>query len=437
MSDLNGSSLKTRFYISLFLLSLTFSLQAHPLLMGGASGAGDPTFDGVLANPATGADFDTHHASFSYAPQYKMQEIRYPGFPSNENNSTNFANLPTGGGVYRVNDLIAVGMSIPIPGLKAKIEFEDLPLNILGQKTDVDIEADGQLLKLEGFMSYKFMPKLRFGLLVGYENTDADVMIYDSPSKEEVAPVTVKITKLRLRLGVAYRVHPKVDLGFATTVFQQDSNEFKAEIISGINDNESASGDPEVTRILAKTIATIAVKVSPHFLFIGEIEYNPKPDEKRLSIVDFKEQPIDGEMSVGGRLGAKYSYANLGVYLGGAYEPTTIGPGTTGKTNDTTGYGFFDFNLAGLLGQNIKPFWLVGGGFEYKFKPVRTRAMKKPATMNNEDYMKYQAKKYMAGVKFGLVYQQTSVGIDNSGEQPAAYVQRLFHFPISLYYNFY
>ncbi len=428
-------------------LGISSASKAHSLLMGGASATGEGTFDGILANPALASEFATHYVSFGYAPQYKTQQIRYPGFPSNDTSGASLFSLPVGGGLYRVNSKFAVGMTIPIPGLSATVEFNELPLNILGQQANVDIIADGQILKFEGFAAFKLNPKMSLGLLAGYDSTKADVVIFDSGTKDEVAPVTVELTKIRLRVGANMRLNNKISIGLGSTLYQNESTKFEASFLKGVQD-EQAEGTPEITRTLFQTVAAIAVKINSKTNVIAEMEYNPAPSENRLSLVDFTEQPIDGVMSVGGRVGAKYALTSELAFMGGgSYEPTNVGPGTTNvPEGDTTGYGFFDFNLAGITGQPAKPFWSVGGGIEFKFQRVASRksraanqprSRRAPRTSRSRSAEDIGPARYKGGVKAGIVYQQTSVGIDDEGEQPAAYLQQIYHFPLTVYWNFY
>lgn len=134
-------------------------------------------------------------------------------------------------------------------------------------------------------------------------------------------------------------------------------------------------------------------------------------------MVDFEEQYVDSYDTFAVRAGAKLLTSSKSAFSAGfVYEPAAVGSGERGA-DSTTGFGTIDFIpiFAGI--DELKPYTRVVMGYGQSFGHTKA------------GYDKYS----IAG---GVAYQQSSLGIDEKGELPAAYAQRKIIFPLQLLYRY-
>ncbi len=165
---------------------------------------------------------------------------------------------------------------------------------------------------------------------------------------------------------------------------------------------------------------------------------------KEVSLVGFKEKPLDVYDTLAVFLGSSYPISNEWTLLSGLYyDPASVGPGESG-TGGKTGFGFLD--LANSLGSPpSKPQIGVGFGSRYAFyseRPLKRRKRRQGSNVNSiaksrtASSSDEASERVLFEVEAGLVYSQTEIGIGANGEQPAAYFVRRIQIPIQLSYRF-
>lgn len=423
------------FKVSIFTLSLcVFSTQvsANGLIFGEAVNSGPLTMDGVLENPARAVEYKEHVVSFSVNPNFKNTEIRYPSSNANKTSKFETLTLPIGGGIYRATKRLSVGIGFPVPGLSAKIQEENVSLPFLGQAPKVNIDADGSLLKLDGFAAFQVTPNLSIGALVGFSKTSFAALISDSQDPDSTLKISGISSKIYSRFGMRLKLGSKVQFSASALVFESKQDDFDL----GINitsDTSKQTSKPQNSSFLKNATIGVLFKASSKLTLFADVGYEAALTNKRFSIADLKEETIDSVMAISAMGGIGYKVNNtLRLLAGGSYVPSNVGPGLPGE--DPTGYGIFEFNLAGVTRERIKPYWLVGGGVQLEFADKKKSMVVR--TSKSGQLKRINRKRSRARLTAGVAYENVSVGIDDTGEQPGTYKQDRFYIPLGIEWRF-
>jgi hypothetical protein len=414
-------------------------------LFSGSSAYGDPLKAGTQAtevsglaakaNPANAAFIVRSRATF-FPNIYNEStlNIRYPGFKSIQKKNNGFGGIPLFAFVPKLSEKSKITWAITeiLPPVSVPITVEEVPLVILGQVNLIDVNAIANVkYGIGGLMAYRFSDQLGVGLLMAHRAIGVDVGITETGTGKSVADVNLDIAQTEIRFGTRYQTsNKKFAVGLSSIIFQ--SNETKTTLSSPLTDSGAGGGAPEAAAPAPLILAQVLGGVSAHLKKISlhlDIEYiRANTSDKAFSLVDFTEKPRDVYDTVSVRAGAGATLNPTTQIVGGfAYVPASVGPGSQG-VDGKAGFGMLDLVMvfAGL--EDLKPYTAYVFGMRRGFGFQRTtRKIGKKVT-------KVLFPQWIAGV--GVGFQKSSLGIDESGEQPGAFQQTKVYIPAQITYQF-
>jgi len=409
-------------------------------LTGRTGAAGPASIDAATINPAQAGLMSFSELQLSLNYLSTSSQLRYPG---NDAVHTTKAGLnpaaPLPSGVFKITPWLGLSVfAVPFE-FKVDINKSNIPMLILNQQQSVDMVGDGALEHLYNVM-LGIAPSKSYAFGINFIHTAlrGDVALVPSIGGDPIATVSLHTNKTDVRLGTKFRLVPGLYLGAVVGAFTstQTHMSIQSSLISS-NDPAAAAqnqngGDTTSTTSLNPIRIGMAVQPSNILVISTDFEYQrADKSQRRYSIVDLKEKPLDTADTLSFYMGSEARLWDTGVLLLGAlYEPSAIGPGkkrldtgTTSTDEGQTGFGFLD--LAQGLGEvPDKPQWMLGGGVRWFFGKIVTKVGKKKRT---------DPRMMLEG---GLVYGETSIGVDETGEQPGAYLVRRTQIPIKFNYRF-
>ena len=404
--------------------------QSNPL-MGRTASAIPASIDAAAVNPAQVAAMRNSEAQLSWGFSSYEYLLRYPRFETHSESKSGLDAFPLPGVVWKPAPKWGInGLAIPIRVGK-DIEARRLPIVLLGQEQYVDMVGTGALKGLVVVnVGYAFSPMLNFGLGLEYTGVEAGLAIKASNEGNQLTAFKIDTSNLIVKTGWVGRVARGITLGFSTGLLKLTT--IKTVVDSSLSAPANPSDDDtdsQVTEVLNPIRVGASFQVLPKFLFAVDLEYErTNKNQSGFSTVDLKNKPRDVSDTLSVYTGMEFKMRPSLRLLGGFfYEPASVGPGSS-DPNGKTGFGFLD--LATALGEPpSQPQWMAGGGVRYFFgtwerlRNIGTDAEKKVI----EPRMVIDA---------GFLYGETSIGVDQSGEQPGAYLVRRYKIPLRFAYRF-
>jgi hypothetical protein len=159
--------------------------------------------------------------------------------------------------------------------------------------------------------------------------------------------------------------------------------------------------------------------VAGRMRLLGDVQYTrANKDQEAFSIVEFKKKRKDVYDTLAVRTGAIFAMTDTGdALVGFRYEPASLGPGSRsgGDGDGAIGFGTQDVVMMFAGFETLTPYWQLGLGARLSFGRHKT----------------YNA----WSVASGLVYRRASLGIDENGEQPGAYLLEKTFVPVTVTYK--
>lgn len=398
-------------------------------LIGRTGTAGRPSIDSVVVNPAQAGELSRSEVQGVWGLASTEYSQRYPGFKAHSSNSFGLnPAFPIPRFIWKLNRNFGLGgLIVPFP-VSQDINLKDLPIVILEQENSVDIKGRGTLNGMANIVAgYRFNESFSMGANFEYYSLTGYGDVVPTDSSEPLASFSVKTTQVAVGLGMKVKAK-RFSVGLWTNVFSTTQN--FTDFSSVLDKNSESTSDPaEATDTGGKTIHSdflnpirigIGVDLSKKWFVTSDVRYTRAgKGQKRYSIVDLKEKPLDSYDTIAVFLGSEVKVNSETDLLFGYFnEPSAVGPGSPGA-NGKTGFGFMD--LAFNLGEPpSSPIWGVGAGARYNFKKVGRR----------------RAFHYQMAVEGGFVFAETSIGVDEDGEQPGAYLAQRYQFPLKFIYRF-
>jgi len=404
------------------------SLGVGNLLLGKTGAAGPASTDAASINPAQAPWLRFSEIQLGWGLQSYTYQMRNKGFSTHEESGSGLdGSTPIPRFVYKPSTRVGVtGMIIPFT-VKQDIDVQELPIIVLGQESLVDIVGEG---KLKGYadlnLGYIVNKGFSVGANINYVAVEGNGSIETSEDGAKLAEFGVSSTTIRLGVGLKANFS-HFSVGVVSPIYSQNKTEtsFKSELISGDDDSGDDGGSETTNDFLNPIRVGVGYHLPNRIGASIDVRYKrAKKGQMRYSIVDLAEKELDVYDTWSVYLGTEVRVLpQMDVLVGYLNEPGEIGPGAKGK-DEKTGYGFFD--LALNLGEPPdKPLWLVGVGARFSFWPEEVKRKKRK-----------NITKYRMAVEAGAVYGETSIGIDEDGEQPGAYLVRRYKFPFKLIYRF-
>jgi hypothetical protein len=408
-----------------------------PILRGKTGVATTADLDSIWLNPAQVARFDENQIGATWGVQLYDYTYRFPGFSAVKKSKTSLnPAIPVPNFVYKLSKKLGIsGLVIPF-SVSQDIKGSDLPLIILGQQAQVDLSAKGQLeFFLESTLGYEFNSNSWGGFSLHYSKFSAQGDLVPSGSgPPPIASFSLSQSTFQLGLGGITKFS-KFSFGLSGVLVSQ------AKVVSSFTSLTDDKANSPSDESKSDYLNPIRFGLASHHIIRTElsldIEYKRKSSKPtRNSIKEFKTKALDEYDTLSVFAGSVFRSSNqLHILSGAFYEPSSIGAGEASE-NGKTGFGFMD--LAMSLGQPpSRPRWGVAFGI---------RNLRMPAVFydDNSDLQSRRgykgddekSKVYRLTVESGIVYSETSIGVDNKGEQPGAYLVKRFEIPIKLSYKF-
>ncbi len=428
------------FCCSLLLTLLQSNVAVANPLMGDVAAA-DPSLSAVASNPAAAAFLD--RTQISWTPElFKSETIyaRYPGFESAslaENGVGSLISMPAF--VYKPNARLSIGgYAVPALPIKIDIKKEDLPVMLLGTLNYVDLIAKGGLNGAgQALVGYRVSNSLGIGFNAAYQAVGFTAELIPSDGGSSLADITGSFTTITSNLGFRYEITSKLAVGMSFGLFSQKTTDLKIDspLLSQGGGAPApgagaGSGGGSITSPADNFLLGIEATLSPQNRFLLDMQYaRANKNEETFSLVDLKNKKKDVYDTLAVRAGMSLGLTPTNSALVGyRYEPSRLGPGSPGA-DGTAGFGTIDLVTMFAGFDTLKPYsqyslglkMLAGWVVERAERPSKRRS----AEVKEKGFYAWE-------VSFGLVYRIASLGIDENGELPGAYLQKKVFIPATV-----
>lgn len=405
------------------------------LLLGKAGAAGPATLDTILINPAHLGGLPESGVQLGWGIRNQQYQQRYPGFPTHSSSDSGLEDFPSPSGAYKVNRKFGVtGIAIPFP-FEIDISKQGLPLIVLGQESKIDLSGKGQLDGLfSGAVGYSFSPLFSIGASFSYLAFSGNFSVTESTSVEPLIEGAISAQNMTASIGIKSKPGRKFSVGLVVTAITQSTlnlnitggslNNIQLDSAGGNQGGASPApqlGGEQSNNSFANPIRLgLAFRASSKITVLADVDYKRKSEQKQFSFVDLAEKPVDNYDVISVFSGVQIDLpSRRNIFVGYRNQPSEIGPGSQG-VDGTVGFGFANL-LNNLGGPPATPVWAISAGYRQEFGKKLTR--------------KRNSKKQMFG-EVGFIYQEVSIGIDENGEQPGAYLVRDIRIPFKFGYRF-
>ena len=361
-------------FIVLLIFIRPESLKANPLL-GGVKITRN-TAQGASANPATGGLLK--HSQFQMSGNiigYSSKTVQYPGLPAWGDSGVSPSlpiSLPSF--VYKLRKNVGISgvalpplpVSVPLPSI------EGIPLYILGQLTESDVEISGELgglLQFNGGIAFNKYFALGVGLLVF--NGKGDVSIFPAGRDDVSIDVSGTATIVNSKLGLRLNPFRGLSIGFTTGLVGMQ----KVTVDPGIADigEIETGGDLSFSLPWNSFSIGFSYRIGKSTLYVESDYSGITGEETGISLSPPAVKPSDVYPTFNLKIGADYYYRrDLAFLAGGSYQPAKLGDGSQGE-DGTHGYGGLEYLLGTQLpiglADGLAPYFQMGGGIEYSFMP--------------------------------------------------------------------
>ncbi len=416
---------------------------ADPLM--GDVAAANASLSAVEANPASAAFLDRTQVSWS--PElFKTETIyaRYPGFESAslaDNGMGSLLSKPAF--IYKPNSRLSIGgYAIPPLPIKINIKKENLPVMLLGTLNYVDIVAKGSLKGAgQALIGYRVSNSFGVGVNANFQSVGFNAELIPSDGGDSLADVTGSFTTITSNLGFRYELTSKIAVGFSFGLFSQKSTELKIDspLMSQAGGagpgGNSGSGGGTVTSPADNFLVGIEAALNAQTRFLLDLQYaRANKSETTFSLVDLADKKRDVYDTLAVRAGMSLGVTPTNSALVGyRYEPSNLGPGSPGP-DGTAGFGTIDLVTMFAGFDTLKPYSQYSLGLKMlagwvSERSERPSSKKRAAEVKEKGFHAYE-------ISFGLVYRIASLGIDENGELPGAYLQKKTFIPLTVLRKF-
>ncbi len=398
------------------------------VLQGNAGAAGTSTIARSFINPAHAALLPASSITLSSGLKSQSYYQRYMNFDAHTSKDTGLDGIPLPLFVYKMTPEIGIFGAIVPFSVGQDIEVKDVPIIILEQEQQVDIVGKGTLEFLAALtVGVKLSNSLSVGLFGSYFKARGDIDLLANGSS--LASVQANLANGEVKFGFIYAPVRMFRVGLVTSVWRYSSTEviIDSELAKLAKKEEGATapaeGGPKSSTSFLNPIR-LGIGFRPTNKIEADLDFSYKRSSPKseFSLVDFKEKEKDVYNTMSVFFGSAFGVGGEGsVLLGYSYQPSDVGPGSRG-VDGKSGFGFMDIAL-GLGDPPSKPQWSMAAGFRKGFGSL----IKK--TPKSQGYREMQ-------IDGGFAFSETSIGIDEDGEQPGAYLVQTYRFPVTFTYRF-
>lgn len=408
------------------LVATIFSTPARADFLAGDASAATLSPDGVRKNPANFAFISNGY--FDMSPRiYEVNSlfVRYPGFGTvpketrgiSPMSAMSFAPFSVDGAKSRLGFVLTE----VLPPISLDFEVKRLPLIILDQLMFLNVKSKVQVRGgIGGAIAFRATDRLGLGVAGNYRNIGLHSSLQTPEDEAEVAAIQTDVTQVTFSGGLRYVAVPgRLAIGISSVLVSlfEVKNSFEggfAEFAGGDTSENQAGASAQMGKSL---LAGMHMMATARLSLRLDFEYTvANASERRFSIVDLEEQPLDAYDTLAVRFGSKLSIsARDSLTAGYVYEPAGVGDGERGK-DTKTGFGTIDYVPIFVGIEDLKPYQRIVAGFGRTFGRMK-------------GYDRWS-------VAAGIALQEASRGIDENGELPGAYRQRKLIFPVQVTYRY-
>ena len=430
----------SKHFLKFVLLQAVFSYHAYSqielegskVLIGGVGAAYNPSFESAQINPAISPFVSTTTIEGNLPISYKKSNIRYPGQPTFTDSGFGFG-FPMIGGIIKPMNRMAISVFAVPFAVSTKIEKSGLPFKVLDQISTIKLAGTGKLVHLYDIgAAYRINKTLSLGLRYYTSAFSGSVNILNSQNSQ-IASVEAEMTNSFIQTGIYLRLNRAISLGLSANLNEtSDSKTNMSTFADGTLNNETTEEAPtKISKSLSKARIGIAIALNSKTTISTDIEHKPKVEKKAASVVDFKVKPVDTYATTSFHFGGDYQFSsNKEIIFGAQNIPSSIGPGSISQNK--IGFGITDI-LTNLGEIPSKPVFTLAVGLRFKHGKILNKAAIKKSVRSKTGR---PDKIYQLKIESGLAYSETSIGVDDSGEQPGAYLATRYIIPIKFTYHF-
>ncbi len=415
------------------------AVRADP--MTGDTGAAYTTAESASLNPANAGMIDRTQATL--APEIYQNEklsIRYPGFAPNSETNSGLGSLLSFKPSFIIKATPRLGIAgyfLPPVNFEVDIDKKNIPAIILGTKNDVDLKATGKPNGVgAAIIGYKVNDKLALGASINHIAVSFVADLTTSDKGANLAHVAGSLSDTSTVVGL--RVDPvpgRLAFGIAATVLNM--HEETMQIESPFLSSAASEGDSDLSQANSKSstpLSSLLVGIqagSARLRLLADLQYTrANHAQETLSLVELKKKKKDTYDTTSARLGMILSLGEgFNYLLGFRYEPSALGPGSRGTDTQagTVGFGTIDLVTVYTGFVPMAPYWQLGTGVQLGACP----------TNYTNDELKDRKRSssrgfYRCTFAVGIAYRRASLGIDQNGELPGAYLYEKTYIPVSL-----
>ena len=433
---LRGSILATSVLIITEILA--GQAMADPMIGDVAAAVASP--ETTMANPANVVFMERSQIGGAFdSLRQETRFVRFPGSEASVDTERGFS-LPVS---YQLRPSLVLrptkriglsGFAVP-PLISVSTKYKNIPIVVLKSRNSVDLAMRGKLDFMgAGTIGFRFNDKLGVGVGGEIRSATFEADITESSSGADLGSIKGKASSFDGMFGIRFDPKPgQFAIGVAATVFsiQQQMVNVNTAIIQ--NENGGIGGlDLKSTVPLNRILIGAQVGLG-RLRLLGDVRFNRFDKEsKAFSLVDFKEKKREIYDTVATAVGMVLNVTKTtNVLAGFKYEPTPIGAGSRSTSEEEGLSGFSTIDLAPeLIGVSQVtpfypgiPFWQFATGLQVSLD--RQTVANKDDVGGKETTSFYR---YTLGAGFG--YRQASLGIDEDGEQPGAFLIKRMFIPV-------
>jgi len=328
---------------------------------------------------------------------------------------------------------LALGGYVLPPGITVDVAVKKLPIFLLGQTTLVDIKVKGTADFVGGFIaSYRLGDMFSLGIGGNLRSISFSANLQPSDSSATLATARGKISDMNGLFGIRFDPAPgRFGIGIGVTTFQihEEVIDVEPDPTLPVATIEPPSGTTQTIPFSQLTAGYYAV-IGP-LKILGDVRYTRAIQGVQvISIAENQFKPKTREVydTVGVSGGGILQFSERFNGLAGLrYEPATVGAGSRATETQEGSAGFGPIDLAEVFVglKPLTPYTQYAVGFQLMMIPKNI-----PKTDRNG---KSGPHRYFAlTIHGGIGYREASLGIDENGEQPAAYYQKKIFIPAGL-----
>lgn len=430
----NYSSGMRQIYSLIFVISSVVIIprKAHADPVLGDAGAAWSTADATQVNPANGAFLDRTQGTGSIELlRNESLYIRYPGGDPVIDRKSGLGGLASAvppSGVLKLGPNFALGGYIIPPGITVDVNVKKLPIFILSQTQMIDIKVKGTADFIGGFTtSYRFGDMLSLGVGGNLRSISFTANLQSSDAGGTLATARGKISDMNGLVGARLDLVPgKFGVGVGATAFQihDESIDLETDPSLPVPTEATPSGTSQ-TLPLSQIIAGYYADLG-RIKILGDIRYTRAVQGVEVySVAELKPKTKEVHDTVGVSGGGVLQFSErLSGLAGFRYEPASVGPGSRSSSEQEGTAGFGPLELAEVFVglKSLTPYTQYAAGFQLMLLP---KNIAKSDRIGRNAPTRY----YALTIHGGIGYREATLGIDDNGEQPAAYYQKKIFIP--------